>query len=207
MPNEPIDPKFIKFADGLRRANDDTRDTRRLRWSPQHGDWFTWSVDEWILDDVGMPDTPPGSSFEIYMRRYPSGEAPDNVEEATAKTSFGDIFTRVEAVYAKYASRWPGLVWTWHNGGDWRNAIKRSAPGESTDPVVVEPPIIDVPPECMKRINEVRAFIANGIITAAQGQKMINEIVGQCTGADKTLDLRAELKGISATPFSDDSGR
>lgn len=181
MVGVPIDPLYVKFRDGLMKANDDVRDALRWRWSPRHGDWFQYSVAEWILDDVAIPDTSPGSSFHLTQ------EDEERVGRARADSFYPDVFARVQQRYARYKDRWPGLVWSWHGGGDWRNSLQRAtsapmpppAPGPG-NPSRPEP----LPPECEKRIADVRAYAAKGYITAGQAEKMINEIVADCTEAD-----------------------
>ncbi len=113
MVGVPIDPLYVKFRDGLMKANDDVRDALRWRWSPRHGDWFQYSVAEWILDDVAIPDTSPGSSFHLTQ------EDEERVERARADSFYPDVFARVQ-------QRTPG---TRIAGLDWCGAGTEGATG------------------------------------------------------------------------------
>jgi hypothetical protein len=174
----PPDPVYIAFRDGVLKANDDVTDRWRWRWSPSHKGWFTYSVQRWILDDVGVADTPAGTSFDLIKNDESA------VELARADTWLPEIFARVQTGYARNQARWPGLVWTWLGGGDWRNAMDRDDPGTPRRPDGShDEPGRHTPlnRECQQRVADVRSWIANGTITAAQGQRMIAQIVEQCT--------------------------
>lgn len=165
----PLDPVFIAFREGLANAFEDLIfDSKRLRWSPDHGKWFTYSIQGFILEDVGKPDT--SLTFGVQMVR----------DRITTDTLYvPDQFARVQEAYAQDKKKWPALVWSVTGSGDWRNVIKR-VPGNSPPPPPPAAPVL--PKECLQRINDVRAYQANGFITAAQAQKMINQIVADCTG-------------------------
>jgi hypothetical protein len=61
---EPVDPAYVAFRDGLNGAVGDPGDRSRLRWSPRHEHWFRYSADEWVLDDIGLPDTSPEGALK-----------------------------------------------------------------------------------------------------------------------------------------------
>jgi len=176
---EPPDPIYVAFRDGVLKANDDTTDAFRWRWAPRHKGWFTYSVEKWILDDIGVADTPPGSSFDLIKDEDPK------VEQARASTWLPGLFREVQAAYGRHQARWPNLVWSWRGGGDWRNSLERRDPLDPNPRPDAEPdPGKDVihrlTPECKQRIADVRAFAARGDITAAQAQRLIAKIVEDC---------------------------
>ena len=176
---EPVDPVYAAFRDGVVKVNDDLRDAFRWRWSPKHKGWFAYSVKDWILDDVGIADTPAGSSFELIKNDDPA------VERARAISWLPAVFADVQAAYARHQRLWPNLVWSWRGGGDWRNSMSRAKPDGGPEPGEPDPdPIGSLPPECEKRIADVRAFAASGHITAAQAQRLIAKIVEDCTFAN-----------------------
>jgi hypothetical protein len=176
---EPTDPVYIAFRDGVMKANNDVTDAWRWRWSPKFKGWFTYSVDRWILDDVGVVDTPAGSSFHLINNADP------NVEEARTTMFLPPVFRAVEGAYQQHQTRWPNLVWTWLGGGDWRNAMDRADPHQGHPTPDKTPPTDDpidrLTPECKQRIADVRAFAARGDITTAQSQRLIARIVEECT--------------------------
>lgn len=177
---EPTDPVYVAFRDGVIRANDDVTDAWRWRWSPRHKGWFTYAVQKWILDDVGIADTSAGSSFDLIKNDDLA------VERARATGFLPVVFRDVQAAYARHTSRWPNLVWSWRGGGDWRNAMNRARPDyPDTDPETgsgpADDPIDRLTPECKQRIADVRAFAARGDITTAQAQRLIAKIVEECT--------------------------
>jgi hypothetical protein len=174
---EPVDPVYAAFRDGVLKANDDLMDVHRWRWSPKHKGWFTYSVKDWILDDVAAADTPAGS-FDLIKNDDPM------VEQARATLWLPDVFANVQAAYARQQKRWPNLVWSWRGGGDWRNAMSRVKPDPAQPPGGKDPgPVGRIPAECERRIADVRAFAASGHITAAQAQRLIAKIVEECTFA------------------------
>lgn len=171
----PPDPRYLAFKQGAQRANDDLTDAHRWRWAPGHGSWLTYSMTAWIMDDVGIPDTTPTFSLDF-------GDDSDLGSDLWMP----ELFRRIDASHQKYRSRWPdttvsgrgGLVWTWRNGGDWRVAIpKVDGGGHDDDP---QPPPT-LPAECLKRVADVREYMRQGIITAAEGQRLIRTIVDECT--------------------------
>jgi hypothetical protein len=175
---EPPDPVYVAFRDGVLKANDDTTDASRWRWSPRHKGWFTYSVEKWILDDVAVADTPPGYSFDLIKDDDP------DVERARASSVLPPLFREVQAAYGRHHARWPNLVWSWRGGGDWRNALARTDP-LNPDPRPDAKPdpgdVIDrLTPECKQRVADVRAFAKRGDITAAQAQRLIAKIVEDC---------------------------
>lgn len=170
----PTDPSYLAFRDGLLVANDDVIDKFRWRWSAAHSKWYTYSIDAWILDDVAIPDTSAGSGFELIR----NDEA--DVEKARADLWLPDLFRRLVSDAAKYRDRWPNLVWTWRNGGDWRVAQSRSGAG-TPDETGGGDWETGLTPECVKRVKDVREWIRRGVITAVDGQRLIREIVAECT--------------------------
>ena len=163
----PTDPNYIAFRDGYLKADDDITDALRWRWAPAHKAWFKYPPNKWILDDVSLPDTAgPWSGF---------------LRPGSADLYLPDVYERVSADYRRYQARWPGLVWTWLGGGDWRVASSRTpgssdeGDGDSDDDVIVTP-------ECDRRVREVREWLRRGVITGADAQRMIHDIVATCTG-------------------------
>lgn len=175
----PVDPTYVAFRDGVLQANDDVIDKWRWRWNPSHKKWFTYAAADWILDDPSLPDTSPGTGFELIKNDDPS------VERARADSWLPDVFARVQAAHQSNASKWPNLVWTWRNGGDWRSAVSRkvaqpSIPGgrgPSDDENGMDP----LTPECVQRVKDVREWVRRGVITSVDGQRLIREIVAECT--------------------------
>lgn len=171
----PPDPRYLSFKQGIKKANDDFADRWRWRWAPGHGAWLTYSADSWIMNDVGIADTTPGLGLDF-----------GNDSRLDSDLWWPDLFARLDAVQRHYRARFPdttaggkgGLVWTWRYGGDWRVAIPHPNGGGHSDP---PPNGHTLPPECLKRIEDVREYVRRGIITAAQGQRLINEIVADCT--------------------------
>lgn len=178
----PTDPTYIAFRDGLLKANDDVIDKWRWRWSPTHAGWFTYAVADWILDDVGLADTAPGSSFELIKNDDHA------VEMARADNFLPDVYARVIQAQSRYEGRWPNLVWTWRYGGDWR-AVQPRPSGSSTYPGEPGGPgpatgdewMTHLNQECVQRVEEVREWVRRGVITSVDGQRMIRAIVEECT--------------------------
>lgn len=169
----PPDPVYVSFAEGLFKADDDFADQWRLRWSPSHKKWFTYPLKDWILENVGLPDTPPPWNF-----RFGS--------EETDPLDFGvtmwlpDLFRKVQATFTANAARWSYLLWGLHGGGDWQNATPRP-PRPPKPPKPGPGKKIELSQECLKRVADVRAFEARGDISSAQAAKMIDQIVHECT--------------------------
>jgi hypothetical protein len=168
---EPLDPTYVAFRDGLLNAINDLADAHRWRWSPRKKAWAEYPASGWIMDEVGIADTPAGSGLDQLF----NAGSPE-VAKARASYWLPPVFKEVQGAYARHEHNWPDLVWSWRGGGDWRNATKRP-----------DGPIKDggdrkLDPECEKRIEDVRSFQARGDITAAQAQKIIAKIVEDCTG-------------------------
>lgn len=178
----PTDPAYVRFLDGLKKAAADGLDASRWRWRGADQHWYTYKVTEWVLEDVGLPDT--STRYAVTSGR--GFEGPD------APSGWGgwevidfavpDLFKSVSKMYSIIAPRWPAAVWSIWGHGDWRNAFRRNA--------VPPPPAPPRPPdftpqlnaECLRRVNEARQWAASGVITATQSQKIIAQIVAECTG-------------------------
>jgi hypothetical protein len=132
------------------------------------------------LDDVGLADTAPGSSFHLVQNDEP------RVELARADTFLPDLFARVQENHKKHRATWSYLVWTWHGSGDWRSAVPRTP---APDPYPVPDPwdpgdgdwTTGLNAECVQRVRDVREWVRRGDITAADGQRLIRRIVEECT--------------------------
>jgi hypothetical protein len=162
----PTDAGYTAFRNGYLRALDDITDALRYRWSPAHKNWYTYSPVSWILDDVSVSDTP-----------GPQGYLSSNATDLWLP----DVYKRVTADYERYRARWPGLVWTWWGGGDWRVAIMRTG-NDRTGPGGTPGTRPPLNPECERRVNEVHEWLRRNVITAADAQRMIRDIVARCTG-------------------------
>jgi hypothetical protein len=165
----PPDPIYLAFAEGLFKADDDLGDQWRWRWSPHHNRWFTYPITGWILESVGIPDTPLPFNF-----RFQSDEA-DPLDFGVT-IWLPDLFRKVQATFTANSARWPSLVWGLHGGGDWQNATERpTLPPELPQPGAGKK--VELSQECLKRVADVRAFEARGDISSAQAAKMIDQIV------------------------------
>jgi hypothetical protein len=179
----PPDPGYVAFRDGLLKANNDVIDKWRWRWSAKHAGWFTYAIDDWILDDVGLPDTAPGSSFDLIKNEDPT------VELARTDTFLPDVYARVQEAHSRFEKRWPYIVWTWRYGGDWRSVMARPpypVPPDIPDPGGVGPSTGDdwmthLNQECVERVEQAREWVRRGYITSVDGQRLIRAIVEECT--------------------------
>lgn len=172
----PTDPKYISFRDGWMKANDDLIDAYRWRWNAGQAKWYGYPAATWILDDIGIPDTSVGSTIEfLHLLR----DDDPGAEQARADRYLPDVFSRLQQAHAKYSPKWPNLVWTWRNGGDWRSAVSR---GSSQHPGDANPPSgIQLHPDCLRRVAEVQEWMRRGVLTSIDGQRLIRDIVEQCT--------------------------
>lgn len=170
----PPDPRYLSFAKGLFKADEDLADQWRWRWSSLHSGWFTYSLKDWVLENVGVPDTPLPYSFRF-------GADEDDPSAFSVKMWLPDLFASVEAVYAANKGRWPGLVWALHGGGDWQNALGRPVGGPPGKGGTEPGGDGGLSVECMKRVADVRAWEKRGDISSAQAARMIDQIVHECT--------------------------
>jgi hypothetical protein len=156
-------------------ANNDLIDAYRWRWNPGQARWFGYPAESWILDDIGIPDTSAGTAAEGHY----IGDDDPAVERAQADMWLPDVFARLQLAHSRYSPRWPNLVWTWRNGGDWRSAVSR---GNNPHPGDPNPPgAIQLNPACLKRVAEVQEWMRRGVVTSIDGQRLIRDIVEQCT--------------------------
>jgi hypothetical protein len=169
----PLDPAYISFRDGYLRAVDDFADQSRWRWSPHHEHWYVYSQHEWILDDIGIGDTA-GTWVAL-----------NNASATSADLHLPPVFRAVSTQYRRYVKRWPGLVWTFRNGGDWREALSRNpkrTPGPGTGKGL--PPTPALPAQALAQITQVQEYVAKGLISVADGQRLIRDIVAKWTLGD-----------------------
>lgn len=162
----PPDPAYILFRDGLLIANNDVTDESRWRWSPGKKTWNDYRLVWWSLEDVGIPDTSPGTTFHLIRDDDPA------VERSRADLFLPDLFSRLSQHYARYGTSRPNIVWSWHDGGDWMDA-KAIAPEKTGSGGLTV--------ECIQRVDNVRAWVRRGDMTAADGQRRIREIITECT--------------------------
>jgi len=172
---EPTDPAYISFREGIRIAHRDAIDKFRWRWHPRTAKWYQYPVQKFILDDVSVPDTSPGSSFHLIW------DDEDNVEAARTSLWLPDLFARLGKDYAKYQTRWPHLVWTFWNGGDWRASSARSGTTVPPTSGETEPWKVGLNPECVRRVEEVREWMRRGMLPTVDGQRIIRTIIEECT--------------------------
>ena len=171
----PTDPVYLRFRDGVVKANDDLIDKWRWRWHPRSGNWYAYSVNEFILDDVGLADTTPGYGFDDI------GQGDPDYERSRADFRLPDTFRRVQAAYETSKARWPHMVWTWRGGGDWRSAIRRTGTGAPGPAPTDTDWKKGLTPECVQRVQDVRRWEQLNVITAADAAKLIRQIVADCT--------------------------
>jgi hypothetical protein len=183
----PADPVYLRFLDGLRVALTDSMDQKRWRWRGFDQKWCTYSVADWVLEDVGLPDTGTGTAVGSGW----SLEGPDAPDLPVLfgmkwhnwevnELSVPELFRRVARDYQLHAGRWPNAVWSPWGHGDWRNAFQRK-PAATPVPAPA-PGSIVLNAECQSRVREAREWARLGVITVAQAQNMIEQIVAQCTG-------------------------
>lgn len=156
----PLDPDFSVFKEGLKRADDDFFDTKRWRYRLSDKKWYVFPQEEWILEDVGISDTPP-PNFGV------PGDSSDY--------ALGDLYKAIVAKYEAHKARYPTLVWTWLQGGDWRASWKRTSAPRRRDPT---PP--HLPAECVRKINEIDAWVRAGHLTPAQGANLKRVVIEEC---------------------------
>lgn len=168
----PVDPAYTHFIDHLRKVVTNPRGTDRWRWNGSDARWDSYDVAQWVLEDVGLPDTPPERAIREQWR--------DGGRVYELSSLFvPELFERLRRVSAAHATRLPSLtlVWSPWGNGDWRSVLKRAPGGGSVPP----PPPTDLPPKCVSRIEEVREYERRGFITHDQAQATINAIVAECT--------------------------
>lgn len=73
---DPVDPAYTRFLAGLEQIAADPSGRGAWRWHPPDGKWYDYPRSTWVLEEIGMPDTPPGSAFQgkLGCPRPPSGQ-------------------------------------------------------------------------------------------------------------------------------------
>lgn len=170
----PTDPDYLTFIAGLKKIADAESVHAWDRWDPNDGKWYRWEPAEWVLEDVGLADT----SVGLTLQDKSFGLGAPNWEYL----DFGapQLFRSVNAAYKTYKARMPNLrlVWGPWGGGDWRSAWQR--PPGHPHPHPPSPPGT-LAEGCRERIAWVRDSERRGYIVHDVAQRMINEIVAECT--------------------------
>lgn len=168
----PADPAYERFRVGLMEVVDSPSRTNRWRWHSGDGKWYVYAAEDWVLEDVGIPDTSPQLAIQ---QKWGFPESTWSVSELFLP----DLFRRLGTASKATNTRYPDAVWSPWGGGDWRNAFKR------TGPIPPRPPNGNgrgpIDPECERRIKEVQTYHQRGFITYDQQQQLIAEIVAECT--------------------------
>jgi hypothetical protein len=166
----PPDPAYIRFLDGLKAAAASAPPVLSC-WHGQDEKWYLYAWREWALVDVYVAPTPPGLAL---MQEY--GAFPKTSWRVN-EFSVPDLFSRVQQAWRALHPRFSAmpLVWTFPKG-EWRQPLKRQTP---TPPPPAPPQVTD--PNCVKRIQDVRAYEQAGYISHDQAQRLIERIVADCT--------------------------
>lgn len=173
----PTDPKYVAFLAGLKKIAEGEAAHAWDRWDPGEGKWYRWDPADWVLEDVGLADTSVGPTLQDKSFRLgqPDWEYRD----------FGapQLFRSVEAAYNRYKAFLPNLrlVWGPWGGGDWRSAWRRPSKVPSPPPPPPPPPGSGLPKGCQERIAWVQDAERRGFVVHDVAQRMINEIVAECT--------------------------
>jgi hypothetical protein len=171
----PIDPSFIAFREGLAKAVKDSADRWGWRWHPRDNKWYVYSSTEWVLEDLGLPDTSP----EEAVKKKSTWPTPTYEVQSFFLER---LWERLRKAANSYSSRHPGvnLVWSPWGDGDWRSAFKRT-PG--VPPVRRNGDHVDVrlPARALEQVKEIEEWQRRGYISADQAQKMINEVIARNT--------------------------
>jgi hypothetical protein len=168
----PTDPAYLSFLEGLKKVAADPKATSRWRWHPRDGKWYTYDPTTYVIEDLGLVDTSPEMAFRQ------SWGFPDSTYQVV-EMFVPELFERLKKAAAAHLARYPSanLIWSPWGGGDWRNAFERGRqPHPPTDPHIPT-----LPPECVKRVNDVQEWERRGYITHDQAQLQINAIVAECT--------------------------
>jgi hypothetical protein len=169
----PTDPAYVNFLDGLKKVTGDPKATSIWRWHPRDGKWYSYDPAKWVIEDLGLADTSPENALQ---QEWGFPNSTYRVQELFAP----ELFERLKKASAAYLGRFPraNLVWSPWGGGDWRNAFER---GRDPHPPPGPHPPSTLPPECVKRVEEVKEWERRGFITHDQAQKQIDAIVAECT--------------------------
>jgi hypothetical protein len=170
----PTDPAYLRFLEGLRTVAGDPIGKDR---------WYEYSRKEWVLEDLGLADTPPETALSMDFPRFNIQDMKfDTAPHARTVYESGvpDLFQRVQKAHASLVQRYPHatLVWSPWGDGDWRSAYKRVDGSPNIDETDDK---TGVPADCVRRINEVGEYRRRGLITNDQAQKLVAAIVAECT--------------------------
>jgi len=167
----PPDPAYLRFKDGIVKTRDDIADRYRWRWSPKDTKWYTYSIKDWILEDVQVADTPVASMVNLWQEQWLDLQLPR-------------VFEALTSAYGRSRARWPTLVWTYLGGGDWRNVTSRRTGVPDRPPEQPPKKPAPIPQECLDRMTSARKLAEDGYITSAQAQQIIRQIAEECVGVD-----------------------
>lgn len=167
----PADPAYLRFKSGIVKTRDDIADRFRWRWSPKDTKWYTYSIADWILEDVQVADTPMSSMVNLRREQWLDNSLPG-------------VFEAVGRAYDRTRLSWPNLVWTHLGGGDWRNPTSRvpGVPDRPPEKPAQKP--APIPQECLDRMKAARKLAEDGYITSAQAQQIIRQIAEECSGVE-----------------------
>jgi hypothetical protein len=165
----PPDPAYAPFVEGLKRVASDVVANGEQYWHPATSKWYPYPHADWILDESGLARTTDSSAIGQPEFKEKGGKW---VTALHINDGFlGGLFTKVRDAYTSGHAAHPKANLVWHPaGGYWRNAIKRTAAGGSG---------WDLPPEAIKRLEEVDKLVRDRRIDHATGEQRKLEIIAE----------------------------
>ena len=165
----PPDPAYAPFVEGLKRVASDVVANTDYYWHPSTSKWYAYPHRDWILDDAGL--APTTDSTAIGGTEFEERDGKWVTVLRVNDFGLGGLLVKVREAYAKAHAAHPKANLVWHPaGGYWRNAIKQKAAGG---------PAADLPPEALKRIEEVNELVRDRIIDHATGEFRKLEIIAE----------------------------
>jgi hypothetical protein len=168
----PVDPRYTRFADGMKAYLNGSDSPTRTRWHPLDGKWFSYPLASHILEDAGIAptETPAEPSLE-------QGSGGQWVWVFTFDDyDLRDTFKAIDAAFEAIKGRFPDAVWNGRSG-EWRQAIPR--PPDRPPPTGGTHDLTGLPEEAKARIERVREAERANYITPDQAAELIKDIVDE----------------------------
>jgi hypothetical protein len=164
----PVDPGWEPFRQGLAKHFGDLSKPFP-RWNAQRRQWLMYQPNEWTLEEVDLPDLDPGDAIDPVFDFAGGGRQRLRVQEFW----LDEVFVRVRDTESSARTRYNHLIWNPVSGA-WRQATRKAGGGDPSKP---PPP----PGPCDRQIAEVNRMRDQGLITPAQADAAIRDILKACT--------------------------
>jgi hypothetical protein len=166
----PPDPRYLRFAEGMQEHLKGPDSPERWRWHPRDGVWYSYPLEKFILEEVGLNPTPTSATLvwnESEMRFGPGLTYKD--------LELPQAFRNIDAAYDGFKANYPHAVWS-ARSGDWTAALQRIK-GQSKPPTTET----GLSANAKSRIALIRKAESDGDITHEQATELIRDIFAEYT--------------------------